>query len=102
MVLAARGDLAAARAAIRSVPAGVDPAALVAYVASYYDLFWLLDDAQRALLYQLTPGPLRQRPRELGAGAGRARTRSRATTGGRGPTPTRPGPRSRSSSGHAG
>ena len=55
MVHAARGDLAAARTTISSVPAGVDPAELVAYVASYYELFWLLDDAQRALLYQLTP-----------------------------------------------
>ena len=55
MVHAARGDLAAARTIIGSVPAGVDPAALVAYVATYYEMFWLLDDAQRTLLYQLTP-----------------------------------------------
>ena len=55
MIAAARGDLAAARAALRKAPAAVEPAAFVAYVANFYDLFWLLDDSQRALLYQLTP-----------------------------------------------
>jgi adenylate cyclase len=28
---------------------------MVAYFATYYDLFWLLDDAQRALLFRLSP-----------------------------------------------
>jgi len=55
MIAAARGDSAAARAALRKVPSEVDPAALVAYVANFYDLFWLLDDGQRTLLYQLAP-----------------------------------------------
>ena len=55
MIFAARGDLAGARAAAQRAPAQVEPAAFVAYVASYYDLFWLLDDGQRALLYQLKP-----------------------------------------------
>ncbi|HET9041205.1 MAG TPA: tetratricopeptide repeat protein, partial [Gemmatimonadales bacterium] len=55
MIEAGRGNLAAARAAVRSAPATVEPAALVAYVATYYDLFWLLDDKQRTLLYQFTP-----------------------------------------------
>jgi TolB-like protein/Flp pilus assembly protein TadD len=55
MIFAARGDLAGARAAAQHAPAQVEPAAFVAYVASYYDLFWLLDDGQRALLYQLKP-----------------------------------------------
>ncbi len=55
MIAAAQGDLAAARAALRSAPAAVDPAAFVAYVANFYDLFWLLDESQRTLLYQLTP-----------------------------------------------
>jgi eukaryotic-like serine/threonine-protein kinase len=55
MNFAARGDLAGARAAVHRVPAHVEPAAFVVYVASYYDLFWLLDDGQRALLYQLKP-----------------------------------------------
>ena len=55
MIFAARGDLAGARAAAHARAAQVEPAAFVAYVASYYDLFWLLDDSQRALLYQLKP-----------------------------------------------
>jgi TolB-like protein len=55
MIFAARGDLAGARAAAHRAPPAVDPAEFVAYLASYYDLFWLLDDSQRALLYQLKP-----------------------------------------------
>jgi TolB-like protein/Flp pilus assembly protein TadD len=55
MIFAARGDLAGARAAARRAPPEVDPASFVAYEANYYDLFWLLDDSQRALLYQLSP-----------------------------------------------
>jgi eukaryotic-like serine/threonine-protein kinase len=55
MIFAARGDLASARAAGHSAPPEVEPAAFVAYLANYYDLFWLLDDSQRALLYQLKP-----------------------------------------------
>jgi TolB-like protein/tetratricopeptide (TPR) repeat protein len=55
MICAARGDLAGARAAAHGAPPEVDPAAFVGYIASYYDLFWLLDDSQRALLYQIGP-----------------------------------------------
>jgi tetratricopeptide (TPR) repeat protein len=55
MIFAARGDLAGARAAAHRAPPGVEPAAFVAYMANYYDLFWLLDESQRALLYQLKP-----------------------------------------------
>jgi eukaryotic-like serine/threonine-protein kinase len=55
MIPVAQGDTAAGRAALRAALAYVDPASLVAYVATYYDLFWLLDRSQRTLLYQLTP-----------------------------------------------
>jgi tetratricopeptide (TPR) repeat protein len=55
MVLLARGDLAGARAAITSAPAEVDETALVAYTASYWDLFWVLDDERQRLLLRLTP-----------------------------------------------
>ncbi|MGH7499968.1 MAG: protein kinase domain-containing protein [Gemmatimonadales bacterium] len=55
LILVARGDSASARAAISSAASRADPAALVAYVATYYDMFWLLSDAQRALLFRLTP-----------------------------------------------
>src|SRR6267378_1831711 len=55
MALLGRGDLAAARAVLQSVPKDIDASELVAYMATYYDLMWVLDDAQRALLLRLTP-----------------------------------------------
>ena len=57
MVFIAQGDLAGARAVLSAVPSEVDLTALVAFVATYQDLFWVLDDAQQALLLRLTPGP---------------------------------------------
>jgi TolB-like protein/Flp pilus assembly protein TadD len=57
MVFVAQGDLGGARAVLRAAPREVDPTALVAFVATYQDLFWVLDDAQQALLLRLTPGP---------------------------------------------
>jgi tetratricopeptide (TPR) repeat protein len=55
MALIGKGDLAAARAVIRSVPAEVDRTLLVAQFANYWDLAWLLEDADQALLLRLTP-----------------------------------------------
>lgn len=55
MVPLAQGDLAAARAVLRTAPKEVDPAALVAFMATYWDLGWVLDDAQRELLLTLGP-----------------------------------------------
>jgi tetratricopeptide (TPR) repeat protein len=54
-VALAKGDLAEARSIINAAPKEVDPTALVAYVANYTDLFWVLDDAQQRLLLRLTP-----------------------------------------------
>ena len=51
----ARGDLNGARGAIRKVPSEVDPTALVAYLATFDDLHWVLDDEQQRLLLRLTP-----------------------------------------------
>ena len=51
----AEGNLTGARAVLRSVPAETEPAELVAYLASYQDLFWVLDDEHRRLLLTLTP-----------------------------------------------
>ncbi|HET6796233.1 MAG TPA: hypothetical protein VFH40_03655, partial [Gemmatimonadales bacterium] len=51
-----QGDLDSARAVLRAAPREVDTA-LVAYVATYWDLVWLLDDEQRKLLLTLTPEP---------------------------------------------
>ena len=55
MVYLARGDLAGARAVFRSLPKGVEPAALVAYFATEFDLFWALTEDQQQLLLRLTP-----------------------------------------------
>ena len=55
--LVAQGDLAGAQRAIRAAPREVAPTALVAHVAVYGDLFWVLDDEQQTLLLRLTPGP---------------------------------------------
>jgi tetratricopeptide (TPR) repeat protein len=57
MVFLAEGDLAGARAVLHDAPREVDATRLVAYVATYWDLFWLLDDAQQTLLLRLAPGP---------------------------------------------
>jgi tetratricopeptide (TPR) repeat protein len=55
MVELAAGDLASARAVVRRANGKVAPEALVASFANYYDLGWLLDGDQHALLLRLTP-----------------------------------------------
>jgi TolB-like protein/Tfp pilus assembly protein PilF len=55
MIDLAQGDLERARQVVRDTPQEVDPTAVVAYFATYWDLYWLLDDQQRALLLRLTP-----------------------------------------------
>ncbi len=50
-----QGDLVHARAIINAAPREVDPTALVAFVATYEDLMWVLDEAQQRLLLRLTP-----------------------------------------------
>jgi tetratricopeptide (TPR) repeat protein len=54
-VALAQGDLARARAIINAAPNEVDPTALVAFVANYFDLVWVLDETQQRLLLRLTP-----------------------------------------------
>ncbi len=49
------GSLAGARAVLEAAPKEVERTALVAYVANYYDLAWVLDDEQRELLLRLAP-----------------------------------------------
>jgi tetratricopeptide (TPR) repeat protein len=51
----AEGDLPGARAALKATSGRVEPTALVAYVANYQDLVWVLDEEQRELLLRLTP-----------------------------------------------
>ncbi len=55
MTFLAQGDLAGARAVLRAAPKEVEPTALVAYLATYWDLVWVLDEGQLELLLRLTP-----------------------------------------------
>jgi TolB-like protein/tRNA A-37 threonylcarbamoyl transferase component Bud32 len=56
-VYLAQGDLPGGREVLRAVPREVDPAALVAFIASWDDLYWVLDDEQQRLLLRLSPAP---------------------------------------------
>ncbi len=49
------GDLPSARATLDAASRAVEPTALVAFIAYYWDLVWVLDDEQRELLLRLTP-----------------------------------------------
>jgi eukaryotic-like serine/threonine-protein kinase len=51
-----QGDLARARAIISAAPKTVSPTALVATLANYLELIWVLDESQQQLLLRLTPG----------------------------------------------
>jgi TolB-like protein/Flp pilus assembly protein TadD len=55
MVYLAQGDMAGAQAVLRSVPKEIEPTALVAFFAVYWDLYWMLDDAQQQLLLRIGP-----------------------------------------------
>ena len=55
MTYLSQGDLEGARATLRAAAASVGPAALVAYIATYQDLGWALDEEQQQLLLRLTP-----------------------------------------------
>jgi serine/threonine-protein kinase len=55
MVALARGDTAQARQVLRASPAGIDSTALIAYFATFEDLWWMLDDAQQRRLLTLPP-----------------------------------------------
>ncbi len=49
------GKLDSARTVVRAAMHQTEPAALVAYLANYWDLFWVLDEPQQQLLLSLTP-----------------------------------------------
>jgi serine/threonine-protein kinase len=55
MIHLARGDMAGARTVLASLPPDVDLPSFVAYMATYWDLYWALDTEQRALVKRLTP-----------------------------------------------
>ncbi|GJG88831.1 hypothetical protein tb265_40120 [Gemmatimonadetes bacterium T265] len=54
-VALAQGDLAGARRVLAAVPPEVDRDALVAYVGTYWDLVWVLNDADQRRLLALGP-----------------------------------------------
>ncbi len=56
MVFLAEGDLPKARAMLDAAEREIEPTAWVAFMANYWDLFWVLDDAQQQLVLRLTPG----------------------------------------------
>jgi serine/threonine protein kinase/Flp pilus assembly protein TadD len=58
MVAIAEGDVAGARAVIRKAPRDVDAKELVGFVATYFELGWVLEQDQRELLQRLTPADL--------------------------------------------
>ena len=55
MIYLARGDLEGARRLVGSAPPSMDPTSLVATLAQFWDLYWVLDDAQQQLLLRLSP-----------------------------------------------
>ena len=55
MVELANGNLSGAQAVIRRAPSQVATPDLVAFFASYWDLGWVLDDAQKRVLFSLGP-----------------------------------------------
>jgi eukaryotic-like serine/threonine-protein kinase len=57
MVYVAQGDLAGARAVMKEVSPDVSGPELVAYFGTYWDLYWVLDDAQQQMALRLTAAP---------------------------------------------
>jgi serine/threonine-protein kinase len=55
MALLGRGDLDSARALLAEPPPGIDLPSFVAYVATYWDLYWVLSGEQRDLVKRLRP-----------------------------------------------
>jgi tetratricopeptide (TPR) repeat protein len=55
MIWLAQGDLARAQEVIRKIPPEIEPTAVVSDLATYWDLFWVLDEQQQQLLLRLPP-----------------------------------------------
>ncbi len=55
MTFLGEGDLAGARSVLNAAPKEVEPTAIVSYLATYFDLVWVLNEEQRELLLRLTP-----------------------------------------------
>jgi serine/threonine-protein kinase len=54
-VALAQGDLAGAQTVVRTALTTVEPAALLPFFGNYWDLYWVLDDAQQQQLLTLPP-----------------------------------------------
>jgi serine/threonine-protein kinase len=67
MIHLAQGDLAAARAVIKAAPGSLGQPALVAYLATYTDLFWVLDESQQDVLLRLPPSAFFDDPAAWGS-----------------------------------
>ncbi|HEY7505170.1 MAG TPA: protein kinase [Gemmatimonadales bacterium] len=55
MILASRGDVPGARAIVENPPAEIPLTRFVAYISTYYEMFWLLSQEQQRLLLRLPP-----------------------------------------------
>jgi TolB-like protein/Tfp pilus assembly protein PilF len=56
-ILLAQGDLPGARRVLEAAQRDVEPTTLVAWIATYFDLYWVLNEEQQLLLLRLPPGP---------------------------------------------
>jgi tetratricopeptide (TPR) repeat protein len=54
-VALAQGDLPGAQRVVRAALSTVDPTALLVFFGNYWDLYWVLDDAQQQQLLTLPP-----------------------------------------------
>jgi len=55
MTFLGEGNLPGAQAYLAGLPRSVEPAALVAFLATYWDLGWILTEEQKEILLRLTP-----------------------------------------------
>jgi DNA-binding SARP family transcriptional activator/TolB-like protein len=55
LVALGRGDLAAAQAVIKAAGRRIDPTTVLAFVATYEDLYWVLDDTEQRQLLEMPP-----------------------------------------------
>ncbi len=67
MIYLAQGDLAGARRVVKNAPGTLAEPALVAYFATYFDLYWVLDDAQQRILLRLPPSAFFDDPAAWGS-----------------------------------
>jgi tetratricopeptide (TPR) repeat protein len=67
MIHLGQGDLEGARQVIKSIPGTLAEPELVAYMATYNDLYWVLDDDQQRLLLRLPPSAFFDDPAAWGS-----------------------------------